>query len=300
MTDQAYKVDAQSVQKLRSLSGAGILACREALQHAQGDVQQAQDWLRQKGIASGAKKADREAGEGVIAVWALNNRGTAMEVNCETDFVARTEDFQHNFVLPVLKHVFDTGVDQVDEVCALTLACGTKVDDKRLEVAGRLGENIVVRQVAHVSVTHGVVGAYVHNQVGPSMGERGVLLGLEVDSPVTDVQALHEQAVHLAMHVAAFTPVYVSDEDIPEDVLESERRLFRVQVQETQGDKPADVMEKMVQGRVRKSMEEKTLLDQKYVLDATKTVRQHLQELSQKWGVPVRVSGFYLGMMRSR
>lgn len=281
-------ISASLIQALRQDTGAKMMDCKHALQETQGDLEQAKDWLRKKGMASGAKKTERPASEGVVAVMARGGHGALLEVNCETDFVARTGDFQ-NLVREVLDAAFDQALHDIDALMGLNLTGGTTAKDKSLEIAGKLGENIVMRRLTRLAVNPGVVAAYTHSPLASAMGKIGVLVALE---STADADALQDIGKKIAMHIAASAPAYISTDDVPEEDVAKERSFLVDQIQEKEPGRPEDVVAKMVEGRLRKFLEDKVLLEQKFVCDGTKTVRQYVEEESKRLGAPIAVAAF--------
>lgn len=285
-------ISASQIQKLRQLTGAKMMDCKNALQEVQGDIEAAKEWLRKKGMASGAKKTERPASEGVIAVIADQSKGAVLEINCETDFVARTDDFQ-NFVREVLHQGFKANSKTISDVMTLSIS-GETVQEKTLGVAGKLGENIVLRRLHSLSVDQGVVVPYTHGPIVSGMGKIGVLVGLESAVSSEELMPIGKK---LAMHIAACTPSYIDTPDVPAEAIEKERTFLSDQYKEM--GRPEEVIGKMVEGGIRKFVEDKVLLEQKFVCDAGKTVRQFLKEEGERLGSAIKVAGFIRLMLGS-
>ena len=282
-------ITAGLVKELREESGAGMMDCKRALQETAGDLEAASDWLRTKGLVKAARKADRVAAEGLVAV-ALRNDGPGMtgaviELNAETDFVARNELFQQT-----ARKVAQTALDVeggVDAIVSAQTADGQSVADLITGLIATIGENMVVRRSARLSVTHGAVAAYVHNAVSPDLGRIGVLVAVEGQG---DQAKLQELGKKVAMHVAATQPLSLSTEDLDPAAVERERAIFTEQAQSS--GKPPAVIEKMVEGRLRKFYEEVVLLKQQFVMNPDQTIEQLVAEQAKAQGSAVAIKGF--------
>jgi elongation factor Ts len=280
------EITAALVKELREKTGAGMMDCKKALTETGGNSEEAVDWLRKKGIAAAEKKAGRVAAEGLVGVIAEGARGAVVEVNSETDFVARNEIFQ-DFVAKVAKLALDAGGD-MEALGAAAYPGGGTVSEALTEMIAKIGENLGLRRTAVLQVDQGVVAAYVHNQSAPGLGKIGVLVALESTGDVTKLTAFGKQ---LAMHVAAAAPQAVSAEDVDATALERERSILSEQARAS--GKPEEIVEKMVQGRLRKYYEEVCLLDQTFVIDSESKVRQAVEAAGKDAGAPVAVTGFH-------
>jgi elongation factor Ts len=278
-------ITAQMVKDLREKTGAGMMDCKAALTENEGEMEAAVDWLRAKGLSKAAKKADRIAAEGLIAVALSPKAGAVVEVNSETDFVARNELFQ-TMVKEVAGLALKAGGD-VKTLGAATMSSGKAVTDHIQEMVGKIGENMSLRRTAILTVTDGVVASYVHNSVAPDLGKIGVLVALESTG---DKAKLAELGKQIAMHVAAASPLALTAEEIDPEVVERERAIFTEQAKET--GKPDAVIQKMVQGRVEKFYKESVLLKQVFVVDSDKTVEQAVTAAEAVAGAPIKVIGF--------
>ena len=283
------EITAALVKELREKSGAGMMDCKKALQETQGDMDAAGDWLRTKGLVKAARKADRVAAEGLVAV-ALRSDGPGMtgaviELNAETDFVARNELFQQ-----AARKVAATALDVqggVDALATATTADGQSVQDLISNLIATIGENMMVRRSARFQVAHGAVAAYVHNAAAPELGRIGVLVAVEGQG---DQAKLQELGKKVAMHVAATQPLSLSTEDLDPAAIEKERAIFTEQAQGS--GKPPQVIEKMVEGRLRKFYEEVVLLKQAFVMNPDQTIEQLAAETAKAVGSPVAIRGF--------
>ena len=284
------EITAGLVKELREKSGAGMMDCKKALQENAGDIEASMDWLRSKGISKAAKKADRAAAEGLVAVTLRNDgpgmTGAVIELNAETDFVARNELFQN-----AARKVAETalGVEGgVDALGAAQTSDGQTVADTITGLIATIGENMLVRRSARFQVAPGAVAAYVHNAVVPGeLGRIGVLVAVEGEG---DQAKLQELGRKIAMHVAATQPLSLSTDDLDPAAVERERAIFAEQA--AASGKPPQVVEKMVEGRLRKFYEEVVLLKQAFVMNPDQTVEQLVAETAKTLGSPVAVKGF--------
>ncbi len=280
------EITAALVKELREKTGAGMMDCKKALTETGGDVEQAKDWLRKKGLAAAAKKAGRVTAEGLVAVKVSDNVGAVVEVNSETDFVARNEVFQE-FVAEVAGIALEKRGDLEAVRAADYPGTGRNVAEELAHRIASIGENLTLRRAAGLEVDQGIVASYVHNAVAPGLGKIGVLVGLE--SPV-DAEKLAPLGKQLAMHVAAARPEAATVEDIDPDAIARERAILTEQAKAS--GKPDEIVEKMVEGRLRKYYQEVVLLEQTYVIDGESRVAKVLEDAARELGGPVRISGF--------
>ena len=279
-------ITAALVKDLREKSGAGMRDCKRALGETRGDVEQAVDWLRKKGLAAAAKKAGRVAAEGLVGVATAGGTGALVEVNSETDFVARNDAFQ-----AFVKTATDLALAKGDDLEALKAApypgTGRNVGEELAHLIATIGENMALRRARRLEVKSGVVVSYVHNAVSPGVGKIGVLIALDSSAAAEGVAALGRQ---LAMHVAAANPAYLDVGSVDKETLEREREILRDQAR--QSGKPEAIVEKMVEGRLRKFYEESVLLEQVYVIDGETRVGKVVEAAAKQLGSPVRVAGY--------
>ncbi len=282
------EVTAALVKELRDKTGAGMMDCKRALGDTGGDIEGAVDWLRKKGLAAAAKKSGRVAAEGLVGVATRGRAGAAVEVNSETDFVARNELFQA-FVRTVGVLALGAGgdVDALKE--AAYPGTGRTVAGELTELVGRIGENLVLRRAASLEVGRGVVASYVHNSLAPGLGKIGVLVALESEAEGDALAGLGRQ---LAMHVAAAKPLYIDTAAVPSAALDRERAVLREQAQATA--KTEAIVERMVEGRLRKFYEEVVLLEQIFVIDGERRVGKVIEAAAKEMGAAIRVAGFVL------
>ena len=280
------QVTAALVRDLREKTGAGMMDCKKALTEAGGDMETAVDWLRKKGLAAAAKKAGRAAAEGLVALKVDGPRGALVEVNSETDFVARNETFQE-FAGSVATLAVGTGGDLEQLNNAAFPGSGNTVSEELTNLIAKIGENINLRRAAALTVREGVIAGYVHNQAVPGAGRIGVLVGLESTADPDRLLALGKQ---LAMHVAAAQPRFLSVGDVDEGALDRERDILTEQARAS--GKPEEIIAKMVEGRLRKFYEEVVMLEQVYVIDGETKVSKALDAAAKEIGAPVTVKDF--------
>jgi elongation factor Ts len=278
-------ITAQMVKNLREKTGAGMMDCKAALTETDGDMEAAVDWLRAKGLSKAAKKADRVAAEGLIGVALGKKAGALVEVNSETDFVARNSEFQ-SMVKQVAELALKAGGD-VKKLGGLKMPSGKAVTDHITEMVGTIGENMSLRRTAYLKVSDGVVVSYVHNSVAPDLGKIGVLVAVESGG---DKGKLTELGRQVAMHIAATSPLALTAEEVDADIVERERAIFTEQARES--GKPDNVIEKMVKGRLEKFFKESVLLKQAFVIDTEKSVEQAVADAEKAVGAPLKVTGF--------
>ncbi len=286
------QISAALVKELRDKTGAGMMDCKKALTETDGDVEEAVDWLRKKGVASAAKKAGRVAAEGLVGTFVEGNRGALVEINCETDFVARNEEFQ-GFVASCAKLALDAGGD-VEALASMAYPdLSGSVAEKLTNMIATIGENMNLRRTAVVSVDQGAISSYVHNNVAPGLGKIGVLVGLE---SAADSDRLQSVGRNLAMHIAFAAPQAVDVSSVSPATLERERNVLVEQARAS--GRPEEIIEKMVEGRLRKFYEEIVLLEQPYSgppstdIEAEAKLSKALDKLGKGLGSEVKVSGF--------
>jgi elongation factor Ts len=279
------EITASLVKELREVSGAGMMDCKKALAETAGDLDAAVDWLRKKGLAAAAKKAGRVAAEGLVGVQVEGGRGALVEINSETDFVARNNKFQ-DFVSGVVKLATESK-DIADLSAKILPGAGKSVADKLTELIATIGENMGLRRMAVLSAKPGVVAGYVHNALAPGLGKIGTLVALESAGDKAKLAALGKQ---LAMHVAAANPQALSIESVDPAAIERERTVLTEQAKAS--GKPEKVIAQMVEGRLRKFYEDVVLLEQVYVIDGESRVKAVLEQAAKEIGAPVKLTGF--------
>ena len=279
------EITAASVKELRERTGAGMMDCKKALAENNGEMEASVDWLRAKGLAAAAKKAGRTAAEGLVGVAVTGTRGAVVEVNSETDFVAKTEQFQ-GFVRDVSQLALTTSGD-VDALKSASYPSGGTVEEKLTENIAMIGENQSLRRTAVLDVNEGVVVSYVHNAAAPNMGKIGVLIALESAAPADTLNALGKQ---LAMHIAAANPLALNADGLDADLLARERGIAIEKAKES--GKPANIVEKMVDGTMAKFAKENALLSQLFVIDGKTPVADVVSAASKDAGAPITLKAF--------
>jgi elongation factor Ts len=278
------EITAALVKELREVSGAGMMDCKKALSENAGNLEEAVDWLRKKGLAAAAKKAGRVAAEGLVAVVSGDKKGVLLEVNSETDFVARNDQFQ-GFVSAAAQQAL--GAADIEALKNAKLSDGQTVAEKLTHLVATIGENMNLRRMATVSVKDGVVATYMHNATAPNMGKIGVLVGLESTGDKAKLAALGKQ---IAMHVAAANPSSLDIKSVSQAELDRERAVLSEQARAS--GKPEEIIGKMVEGRLRKYYEDVVLLEQLYVIDGESRVKQVVEKAAKEIGAPVTITGF--------
>lgn len=279
------EITAALVKELREKSGAGMMDCKKALTENNGDIEAAIDWLRAKGIAKADKKSGRTAAEGLIGIASAGHKAVVVEVNSETDFVARNDAFQ-DLVRGVASVALTTD-GSVDAIAAATYpASGKSVADTIKDAIATIGENMALRRAALLQVDHGVVATYVHNAAGDGLGKLGVLVALK---SVGDKEVLTSIGKQVAMHIAATNPLAIRSEEVDAAVAERERNVF-IEQSRASG-KPDAIIEKMVEGRMRKFFEEVALLSQAFVMNPDITVGQAVKDAEKLAGASIEVVG---------
>lgn len=282
------EITAALVKELREKTGAGMMDCKRALGEVAGNVEQAIDWLRKKGLAAAAKKAGRVAAEGLVGFAVAGTTGVVVEVNAETDFVARNETFQQ-FVSGLTKAALTVG-DSVEALKAAKLGDDT-AEARLTQLIATIGENMSIRRAKRLEVSAGAVVGYVHNALMQTpeagLGKIAVLVALESTAPVANLQALGKQ---IAMHVAAAAPQYHDVASVDTSALDREREVLKEQARAS--GKPENIIEKMVEGRIRKFYEEVVLLEQVYVIDGETKIAKVVENAAKELGAPVKLAGF--------
>ncbi len=280
------EITAALVKELREKTGAGMMDCKKALNENGGDLEASVDWLRQKGLAAAAKKSGRVAAEGLVGVSVGGNAGAVVEVNSETDFVARNDTFQ-----AFVKTVADLALANEGNQDVL-LASGfpneaRTVAEQLTHMIATIGENMAIRRVAALKVGEGVVASYIHNPAAPGVGKIGVIVALESAGDAARLEAFGKQ---LAMHIAAAAPQSVSTDELDQTLVERERQVLVQQARES--GRAEEIIQKMVDGRLRKFYEEVVLLSQTWVIDGESKIEKVVADLAKELGTGVKVAGF--------
>jgi len=280
------EITASLVKDLREKSGAGMMDCKKALTECAGDLEVAMDWLRKKGIASAAKKSSRVAAEGLVGVATDGTSGAVLEVNAETDFVARNDKFQ-GFVSDATRLALKAGSNITTLGGMAYPGAGKSTAERLTDLVATIGENMNLRRTLALTVSDGVVAAYVHNATGEGLGKIGVLVALESTGDKAKLAALGRQ---IAMHVAAANPLFLTVESVDTTALDRERNVLADQARAS--GKPEAIIDKMVEGRLRKYYEEVVLLEQIYVMDNESKIAKVVEAAAKDVGAPVKLTGF--------
>ncbi|WP_370930945.1 translation elongation factor Ts [Bartonella sp. DGB1] len=279
-------ISASQVKSLREKTGAGMMDCKTALIESNGDMTAAEDWLRKKGIARADKKLGRAAAEGLVGVAREGNKGVMVEINSETDFVARNEDFQK--IVRDISNVALSTEGSVDVIANATYPNSSEnVTEALRSAVAVIGENMILRRATQLTVENGVVATYVHNATSENMGKIGVLVAVETAG---DPEAALVFGRQVAMHVAAINPLAVTADEIDAEIVARERAIYLDQAR--QSGKADNIAEKMVEGRMNKFFAEVVLLSQPFVINSDLTVGQAVEELSKKINAPVKITAF--------
>ena len=280
------EISAQLVKELRDKTGAGMMDCKKALAESKGDTEAAIDWLRKKGLSAAAKKAGRVAAEGLVAVAASGAQAAMVEVNAETDFVGRNEQFQQA-VLTIAALALDGPADAAALQAAPYPGTGRTVQEELANLIAVIGENMALRRVAKLSVKQGIVACYVHNAQAPDLGKIGVLVALESAGDQAKLAALGRQ---FAMHVAAAAPQALTITDVDPKALEREKAILTEKALAA-GKKP-EMIDKIIDGQIRKYYEETVLTEQIFVVDGETKIAKIIDNATQTVGAPVALTGF--------
>ena len=277
-------ISASMVKELRDSTGAGMMDCKSALTETNGDMEAAVDWLRKKGLSKAAKKAGRVAAEGLIGVLVKGEKGVVVEVNSETDFVARNDLFQ-GLVKMIADVAMNTGAD-VEKIKAAEVG-GITVADAVNDTIAKVGENMTLRRAASLAVKQGLIGSYVHNVVSEGLGKIGVIVALESDGKADALAGIGRQ---VAMHIASANPQAVEPSGLDPAVVERERNVLAEKFK-AQG-KPANVIDKIVESGLKTFYKEATLLEQPFIFDDKKSVAQALKEAEKEAGGAIKIASF--------
>ena len=279
-------ITAAMVKELRDKTGAGMMDCKKALAENAGDMEAAVDWLRAKGIAKADKKSGRTAAEGLIAVASEGKSAVVVEVNSETDFVARNDGFQ-DLARSIAAVALKTDGSDAAVAAATVPSTGKSVTDTVKDAIGHIGENMSFRRSAKLSVDDGIVATYVHHAVADGLGKLGVIVAVKSTGNAEALNAIGRQ---VAMHIAATNPLALTSDDVDAGIADRERNVFIEQARES--GKPEAIIEKMVEGRMRKFFEEVALLSQSFVMNPDLTVGEAVKAAAAEAGAPVEIAGF--------
>lgn len=279
------EITAALVRELRETSGAGMMDCKKALIETNGNIEEAVDWLRKKGLAAAAKKAGRVASEGLVGVATNGTSGSIVEINAETDFVARNDQFQS--MVRNISEIALNGAHTTESLASAKYDETQTVESEITRMIATIGENMSLRRTKNLSVSQGVISSYIHNATAPGLGKIGVLVALESAAPADKLADLGKK---IAMHIAAANPSALSIDEVDPTSLERERTILIEQARAT--GRPEDIILKMVEGRVRKFYEEVVLLEQTFVLDGQTRVSEVVEQAGKDFGTPVKLTGY--------
>jgi len=280
------EITASEVKALRDRTGAGMMDCKKALVACEGDVEKSIDWLRKKGLSAAAKKSGRVAAEGLVGLYVNDKKGTVLEVNAETDFVARNDLFQ-KYVSTVVELASKNNAD-LETLKSLDYpGTARNVSEELTNLIATIGENMGLRRVSHISVNDGVVASYVHNKIADNLGKIGILIGLE---STADKSKLLELGKKIAMHIAAASPKSVDISDLDPEIVARERDVVTEQAKNS--GKKEEFIPRIVEGRLSKFYGEVVLLEQIFVIDGSSKVKDVLAQAERDLGAPIKISGF--------
>jgi elongation factor Ts len=279
-------ITAAMVKELREITGAGMMDCKKALAETNGDIEAAVDWLRKKGLSAASKKASRVAAEGLIGVATTGNKGAVVEVNAETDFIARNDSFQA-YVANLADMVLIKGTDMEAIKSATYPHTGNTFESQLTHLIATIGENMAIRRSAALEVSTGVVASYIHNQTADRVGRIGVLVALESSGAAAKLNELGKQ---IAMHVAATNPQSSFIEDLDQTLVAKERAVHEDMAKAS--GKPAEFLDKMIDGRMRKFYEQVVLMEQEFVMNPDKRVKNIIEDAAKELGTPIEFKGF--------
>lgn len=279
------EVTANLVRELREKSGAGMMDCKKALVESNGNVEEAIDWLRKKGLAAAAKKSGRVAAEGLVGVATAGATASLVEINAETDFVARNDKFQD-----LVRNVAKLAIEKpytAEELKSVQYNAEHTVETEITHLIATIGENMNLRRVTRLSVPQGHISSYIHNATAPGLGKIGVLVAIE---SAADAEKLNDLGKKIAMHIAAASPIALSIEEVDAADLEREKSVLTEQARAS--GRPEEIIQKMVEGRIRKFYEEVVLLEQVFVLDGQSKVSDVVEAAAKELGTPVKLAGY--------
>jgi len=281
--------DLTLIKKLREITSCGIADCNKALVETNNNIEEAIDWLRKKGLSSATKKSGRITAEGLVGIYTEGNKASIVEVNSETDFVAQNDKFQA-FVQGIAKTAFENNNNDIESLKEVKFH-GKKelVKDELTNNIAVIGENLNIRRVKTTTVEEGVIATYLHNVAGKDLGKIGVLLSLKSSG---DQEKLQEFGKKIAMHIAATKPEFLNIESISTEALEREKSIFSEQAKSS--GKPENIIEKMIEGRIKKYYDEVVLLEQFFVMDDKKKVKEVVETFAKELGTPVSIKDYTL------
>ncbi|CAH58237.1 translation elongation factor Ts [Ehrlichia ruminantium] len=282
------KVDINAIKELRDLTGAGVGDCKDALTSCNGDIEKAKTYLREQGIAKAYKKSNKDVSDGLVAICIDGNKGAILEVNSETDFVARNEKFQ-KLVLNLAFLANQYGIENIEDFLKCEYANNTNINDEIMSNIAVIGENIHLNKIGCLSVSSGVVCGYIHNPIVDNLGKVGAIVALESNC---DVEKLKIFARQIAMHIVATKPEALSLDVLDQNVIDKERDIIKKQVEQL--NKPASVLEKIIDGRMAKFYQEVVLMNQMFIMDSQFTVSELIKKKEEELGSSINIVDYKL------
>ena len=278
----------EKIRNLREKTGAGMMDCKKALEESSGDIERAIEWLRKKGINTAEKKSSRDASDGLVTVMTRDNSGIIIEINSETDFVARNESFQE-FCSQISNFCLDKNISSIDDLMNSKINDEIKVKELLTNIISKLGENIIIKRLNLLSETNNKYTSYIHNQVNSSSGKIGVLLAYKCDKANDIVKQL---AKNLSMHIAASNPVSLDVNDLDTNLVNREKEIYLEQLKES--GKPDNIIEKIIEGKVNKFYEEVCLLQQFFVMENKLKVGSFIEDFNKTNNLDFKIDNFLI------
>ena len=269
-------ITSENIKKLRTKTGAGMMDCKKALEEVNGDLNAAADWLRKKGISTAQKKSSRDASEGLITISLNSNIASIIEINCETDFVARNEDFQ-NFCLSLSDLILEKKITNLEELSEVNFKEGSKVKDGLTAMIAKVGENLVIKRLKFISEKSLKAQKYIHNSVNENSGKIGVVLSYLCDKDFNEEKIFSK---NLCMHIAAMEPKSINSDDLNKNLIEKEKEIYFEQMKDS--GKPKEILEKIIAGKINKFYEEVCLLEQFFVIDNKMKIKDSIKKFEKE------------------
>ena len=279
-------ITSENIKKLRTKTGAGMMDCKKALEEVNGDLNAAADWLRKKGISTAQKKSSRDASEGLITISLNSNIASIIEINCETDFVARNEDFQ-NFCLSLSDLILEKKITNLEELSEVNFKEGSKVKDGLTAMIAKVGENLVIKRLKFIGEKSLKAQKYIHNSVNENSGKIGVVLSYLCDKDFNEESIFSK---NLCMHIAAMEPKSINSDDLNKNLIEKEKEIYFEQMKDS--GKPKEILEKIIAGKINKFYEEVCLLEQFFVIDNKMKIKDSIKKFEKENNCNFEIKGF--------
>lgn len=281
-------ITSEKIKNLRTITGAGVLDCKKALEEMDGDIEKSIDWLRKKGVNTAQKKSSRDASEGLITIGIIDNCAVITEVNSETDFVSRNDDFK-NFCYKINQIAIENKVSSLEKLLDSKFDENQSVKNELTNMISKIGENLVIKRLSFKNSVSGFFQKYLHNAVDQNSGKIGVLLEFSCNRKIDE---LYEISKNICMHIAAMEPKSITHEELDEDIKTREKEIFEDQLKDT--NKPNDIKQKIIYGKMNKFYEQVCLLEQYFVIDNKKKVNEYLSECEKKFDCKIEILSFSL------